>query len=127
MERWGTLSWKAMVTRVLLAPLPQQQNTFRLADPPFPVTRMAFPFLRRPDEAGVQRSKWGKGEKKKHAKGMEKGWLVYCSTMTELLSPGRAKSFAIARGIIRFIGARLPKLAFLCAPRFTNIARRNGI
>lgn len=40
-------------TRVPSAPLPQQQSTFRLADPPFPVTRMAFPFFDVPVVAGA--------------------------------------------------------------------------
>lgn len=75
--------------------LPQQQSTFRLADPSFPVTRMAFPlfdvstpagtrFLRRRNERKKKKEKIEKKEKRNVREPGETGRGRHCSTMVQL-------------------------------------------
>lgn len=70
--------------------LPQQQSTFRLADPSFPVTRMAFPLFDVSTPAGTRLRR--REERKKNVRESgEAGKGRHCSTMAQLF-------FVVERG-----------------------------
>lgn len=118
--------------------LPQQQSTFRLADPSFPVTRMAFPLFDVSTPAGTRLRR--REERKKNVR--ESGEASkgrHCSTMAQLFfvverGGRKKKKESFASSLLELFAAQMEPRdieirdrCFYGITRFTNIAGRNGI
>lgn len=117
--------------------LPQQQSTFRLADPSFPVTRMAFPLFDVSTPAGTRLRRREERKKMYESQGrpvkaaIVRRWPNYFSWWNE---GKEKKKESFASSVLELFAAQMEPRdieirdrCFYGITRFTNIAGRNGI